>query len=146
MNTKKTVFSRMAKGMPKKQVKLSVIDDIDQLYDSLRNAYDLASYYESERFDDLQNEWFDATNDIRSEIDELAINSEVRSLEEDGENMQGLIVDLQEKARDLGVNPADLLEGYDEILFMVDNYQALYDSFVGKYRETINITNNNDFL
>jgi hypothetical protein len=146
MNTKKTVFSRIAKGMPKKQVKLSVIDDIEQLYESLRNSYDLASYYESDRFDDLQNKWFDATNDIRLEIDELAINSEVRGLEEDGENMQGFIADLQEKALDLGVNPADLLEGYDEILFMVDNYQALYDSFVGKYRETINITNNNDFL
>ncbi len=83
--------------MPKKQVKLSIVDDIEQLYDSLRNAYDLASYYESERFDDLQNKWFDATNDIRLEIDELAINSEVRGLEEDGENMQGFIVDLEIK-------------------------------------------------
>lgn len=146
MNTKKTVFSKIAKGMPKKQVKLSIVDDIEQLYDSLRNAYDLASYYESERFDDLQNKWFDATNDIRLEIDELAINSEVRGLEEDGENMQGFIADLENKANDLGVDPAELIRDYDEIVFMVDNYQALYDSFVGKYRETINITNNNDFL
>lgn len=146
MNTKKTVFSKIAKGMPKKQVKLSIVDEIEQLYDSLRNAYDLASYYESERFDDLQNKWFDATNDIRLEIDELAINSEVRGLEEDGENMQGFIADLENKANDLGVDPAELIRDYDEIVFMVDNYQALYDSFLGKYRETINITNNNDFL
>ncbi len=146
MNTKKTVFSKIAKGMPKKQVKLSVVDDIYDLYDSFRNSYDDTSYYANERLEDLQIKYLEAVNDIVVEIDEMAINGTPRFLEEEGEKMQSLVGDLENKANDLGIDPSQLIQGYDEITFMLDNYKEMYSDFISLYRETINITGNNDFL
>lgn len=147
MNTNKTVLSIVDKLKPAKQaVKLSVVDDINDLYESLRDSYDMTSYYANERLDELQNEFFEVANPIRLEIDEMAINGSPRFLEEEGEKMQALVGDLENKAADLGIDPSELIQGYDEIVFMVDNYEALYSDFIRLYRETIRQTGNNDFL
>lgn len=147
MNTNKTVLSIVDKLKPaKKAVELSVVDDIYELYDSFRNSYDDTSYYANERLEELQEKYFDAVNDIKLEIDEMAINGTPRFLEEEGENMQALVGNLENKANELGIDPADLIQGYDEIIFMVENYKEMYSDFISLYRETINITGNNNFL
>ncbi len=147
MNTNKTVLSIVDRLKPaKKAVELSVVDDIYELYDSFRNSYDDTSYYANERLEELQEKYFDAVNDIKLEIDEMAINGTPRFLEEEGENMQALVGNLENKANELGIDPADLIQGYDEIIFMVENYKEMYSDFISLYRETINITGNNNFL
>ncbi len=147
MNTNKTVLSIVDKLKPaKKAVELSVVDDIYELYDSFRNSYDDTSYYANERLEELQEKYFDAVNDIKLEIDEMAINGTPRFLEEEGENMQALVGNLENKANELGIDAADLIQGYDEIIFMVENYKEMYSDFISLYRETINITGNNNFL
>ena len=76
----------------------------------------------------------------------MAINSAVRFLPEEGEKMQALVGELENKSEELGILPSELIQGYDEITFMVDNYQSLYDELISAYRETIRSTGNNDFL
>ena len=76
----------------------------------------------------------------------MAINGTPRFLEEEGENMQALVGNLENKANELGIDPADLIQGYDEIIFMVENYKEMYSDFISLYRETINITGNINFL
>jgi hypothetical protein len=146
MNTKKTVFSRIAKGMTKKKVNLSIVDDIESEYDSLEEAYSLVSYYGYERLEELENKYYDATNDIRLEIDEMAINSSAGSLEEYGERMESLVAEFQTKADELGIDPSESIASYEEIVNMLSNYKEMYQDFIRKYRDTINVTGNNDFL
>jgi CII-binding regulator of phage lambda lysogenization HflD len=156
MNTLKTVFNKLQDSrktqlsrktnLSKKSVKLSIVDNINDLYDSLRDSYDTTSYYANERLEELQDEYFDAVSNIKLEIDEMAINGTPRFLEEEGEKMKALVGELENKAADLGIEPSELIQGYDEIVFMVDNYEALYSDFIRLYRETIKATGNNDFL
>lgn len=149
MSTEKRVFNKLFKGktkLSKKAVKLNVVQDIYDLYDSFRDSYDMTSYYANERLEELQNEFFEVANPIRLEIDEMAINGMPRFLEEEGEKMQALVGELENKSEELGIDPSELIQGYDEIIFMVDNYEALYSDFIRLYRETIRETGNNDFL
>lgn len=153
MSTENRVFSRLFDTNKRRQnlsreqkVALSLVDDINDIYDSFRDSYGDTSYYANERLEELQENYFDAVNDIKLEIDEMAINGTPRFLEEEGEKMQALVGELENKAEELGIDPADLIQGYDEITFMVDNYKEMYSNFISLYRETINITGNNNFL
>jgi len=59
MNTKKTVFSKIAKGMPKKQVKLSIIRDLITEFESLEEASSLASYLAYEWGDEIMDAFYE---------------------------------------------------------------------------------------
>tara|TARA_R110000787_G_scaffold84510_3_gene181126 strand:- start:272 stop:739 length:468 start_codon:yes stop_codon:yes gene_type:complete len=155
MSTENTIFSKLFNknaiqlkktDLKKRSLKLSIVEDINDLADSLRDSYDVASYYANGRLEELESDYFDAVNDIKLEIDEMAINSAVRFLPEEGEKMQALVGELENKSEELGILPSELIQGYDEITFMVDNYQSLYDELISAYRETIRSTGNNDFL
>lgn len=153
MNTKKSVFSKLfgKKFLSKTELKslkvdLSIVDDLEGLYDSLDQSFSEAVYYESERLDELTDQYFQAVDPIKQEIDEMAINGSARFLEETSEKVQELIIQLNEKAADLGIDPRDLVANYDELNEMSLSGQMVYDELLSKYRETIGYTGNNTFL
>jgi len=154
MNTKNTVFSRLfdadkhreLKLKEEKKVELSIVDDLENLYDDLNSAYEEAIYYSEGRLDDLADEFVNITTPIKNEIDEMAINGNVRFLVETAENVQSLITDLKQKADDLGIDPRELVTNYDALNEMSLSAGMVYDELIAKYRETISYTGNNDFL
>lgn len=153
MNTKKSVFSKLfgKNTLSKTELKsfkvdLSIVDDLESLYDSLDQSFSEAVYYESERLDELTDQYFQAVDPIKQEIDEMAINGSARFLEETSEKVQELITQLNEKATDLGIDPRDLVANYDELNEMSLSGQMVYDELLSKYRETIGYTGNNTFL
>jgi len=153
MNTKKSVFSKLfgKKSLSKTELKnvkvdLGVVDDLENMYNDLEAAFSEASYYSDSRWDDLLDEWYDATNQIKLEVDEIAINGTARGLEEQAQNALELISQLEEKSSELGIDPSELVANFDEIKEMALAGENLYSDFLRKYREVITITNNNDFL
>jgi CII-binding regulator of phage lambda lysogenization HflD len=147
MNTNKTVLSIVEKLKPaKKAVELSVVSDLENLFESLDESYNEAIYYSEGRLDDLADEFINVTSPIKTEIDEMAINGSARFLEEESEKVQELIQELNEKTSELGIDPRELVQNYDQLNEMSLSGKMVYDELVSKYREVIKYTGNNDFL
>ena len=156
MNTKDRVFSRMfdkgrhgvelKKAEANNKIALSVVSDLEDLYQSLDESYNEAIYYSEGRLDDLADEFVNITSPIKIEIDEMAINGSARFLEETSEEVQKLIQELNEKTSELGIDPRELVQNYDQLNEMSLSGKMVYDELVSKYREVIKYTGNNDFL
>jgi hypothetical protein len=133
MNTKKTVFSKIAKGMPKKQVKLSLIDDIASEYQRFQDAYDDASFLAYEYADEI----IDAYDNFKSQypIDDFVINGNARDLEEVTEIMQGYFDKLEAQVQDLGIDPESILPSYYDLKQWLSEAPTLNKLAEDKYRE-----------
>ena len=153
MNTKKAVFNKLfgKKSLSKTELKnvkvdLGVVDELENMYNDLDNSFSEAEFYAYDRWDGLLDDWYDATNQIKLEIDEVAINGTARGLEEQAQNALELVNELELKSSELGIDPSELVANFEEIKVMALEGENLYSEFLRKYREVINITNNNDFL
>jgi hypothetical protein len=120
------------------KVDLSIVEDIQNAYDSFRNSYDEASYLAYEWGDEIIEAYEDFR--LKYNLDDYIVNGNTRYLEEAGENMQGLVGEFENKANDLGIDPAELIQGYDEIIFMVENYKNLNKDAQDKNREVTQYT------
>jgi hypothetical protein len=143
MNTKKTVFSKIAKGMPKKQVKLSIVQNLITEFDSLEETSSLASYFAYEYGDEIIDAWSDFSS--KYNLDDLWVNSSIRMLDEIADTVKPMLEELEQKAEDLGLDPADIYDNYQEARDLVDNADDLYRDMLDKYREIINYVGFRDF-
>ncbi len=125
---------------------LSLVSELEDRLDELQYAFDDASYYGYERLDDLLDQWFEATNPIKTEIDEMAINGNASNLPFIAEEVKNLLADFDTGMDRLGLDPTEVLPNYDDYRRYVDEADGVYKDFISKYRETINYTNNNDFI
>jgi hypothetical protein len=140
MNTKKTVFSRIAKGMTKKKVELSVVDEIDNEFGWLEQSYTEASYGV-----EFMREWIDKIMEFNSElsiaVDNYVINGAAYSFEEAYTDMRSKIETLEEKANDLGINPSELIRDYDEIKNILSVAESVDSEFKSAYKELLTQAN-----
>ena len=97
----------------------------------------MASYYANERFDELLDEIYEFRSKLSEEVDNLAVNSSVSMLEEEGENLIQLLDKLETGAEDLGVDPSELLDEYVDIRERAEEAKYLYESFKDKYLEVV---------
>ena len=140
MNTKKTVFSRIAKGITKKKVELSVVDEIDNEFGWLEQSYTEASYGV-----EFMREWIDKIMEFNSElsiaVDNYVINGAAYSFEEAYTDMRSKIETLEEKANDLGINPSELIRDYDEIKNILSVAESVDSEFKSAYKELLTQAN-----
>ena len=142
-NTKKVVFAKLfskpanTKLSKTRKLKLSVVDEIESNADWLRDATSEASYYAYERWDEILDRIQEYRDEIGNEVDEVAINGAARMLDEAGSTMLELLATLEKGAEDLGVDPSELLDDYDEIKTNAEGAQDLYDEFKSKYKEVV---------
>ena len=140
MNTKKTVFSRIAKGMTKKKVELSVVDEIDNEFGWLEQSYTEASYGV-----EFMREWKDKIMEFNSElsiaVDNYVVNGAAYSFEEAYTDMRSKIETLEEKANDLGINPSELIRDYDEIKNILSVAESVDSEFKSAYKELLTQAN-----
>lgn len=142
-NTKKVVLAKLfgkpanTKLSKARKLKLSVVDDIESEVNSLEEAYSEASYYAYERWDEIIERIDEYRTEIGNEVDNVAVNGSGRYLEEAGENMLKLLEKLETGAEDLGVDPSELLDNYEEIKQMAESAQETYDEFKSKYQEVV---------
>jgi len=143
MNTKKTVFSKIAKGMPKKQVKLGLVDDLERDYNYLEETSNLASYLAYEYGDEIIDAFSDFS--LKYNLDDLMVNSPINMLDDIANEYRPVLEELEQKANDLGLDPAEIFGNYQEAKDLVDNADDLYRDMLDKYREIINYVGFRDF-
>jgi len=125
------------------KVALSLVDDIQNELDWFEQSESEASYLAYEYGDEIM----DAYNDfsMKYNIDDYIINGATRDLEEVSENIGKALSELQTKAEELGIDPNEILNDFDDIKQRVDNSAALNNDAKEKYKEVIGLIGRNDF-
>ena len=126
MNTKKTVFSKIAKGMPKKQVKLGLVDDFNYDYQYLDDQAGLLSYLAYEWHDEAFEEYRQAWMKLN---DEYTHNGSAVVRFEDVEGDKQLLEEIRVKAEELGLDPNDVYDTYDAHLELLDSVKEADDQY-----------------
>ena len=141
-----TAFNKLQrKQVELNKTQLSVVNDIDNDYELLEQAYSEASYLAY----DGGEEWLDRIAEFRSEVmifwDNAVVNGYAVSLEEYAQDMQAKIDQLEQSAEELGVDPAELIRDYEDIKQILESWQGVNNDAYDKYKETIQYTGHNDF-
>jgi len=147
-NTKKVVFAKLfskpanTKLSKTRKLKLSVVAELEGNYDYFEEVYNEASYLAYERFDEILDEIADFQAKLSIEVDNAIINGSAKYLEEEAEAMLERLDKLETGASDLGVDPSDLFDNYQEVKRMVESATSLYVDFVEKYKEVVRESSN----
>lgn len=147
-NTKKVVLAKLfgkaanTKLSKTRKLKLSVVDEIESNAEYLEEVYNEASYLAYERFDEILDEISDFQSNLSIEVDNAIINGSAKYLEEEGEKMLELLDKLESAAEELGADPSELLNNYEDIKRMALGSTELYVDFVEKYKEVVKESSN----
>ncbi len=144
MNTNKTVLSILDKLKPaKKAVELNVVSNLITEFEPLQESYNDAAYLAYDWGDEIM----DAFSDFRNKynLDDFIVNGQARNLKDTADVMRGYLEELESKAADLGVEPVDIFDDYEDARYFVDNANSMYNDFIAKYREIISFVGIPDF-
>ena len=125
------------------KVALSLVDDIQNELDRFEQAESEASYLAYEYGDEIMDAYSEFQ--MKYNIDDYIINGSTRDLEEVSENISKALSELQTKAEELGIDPNEILNDFDDIKQRADNASALNNDAKEKYKEVIGYTGFNDF-
>ena len=136
-----TILSKLRK--PRKKIDLGVVDELDNEFGRLEQAYSEASYLAYEWGDQI----IDAFSDLQLEynIDDYIVNGMTTDYEEISEIVAEKLRAVERSADELGVDPRDLFGYYDEAIQMTDNREEVNRDAYDKYIEVINYIGNNNF-
>lgn len=143
MNTKQLILNKLKNARKEtlsKKVDLSLVDDIDSMYNWLEQSYSEASYGA-----EFMREWEDKIMDFNTElsiaVDNYVVNGAAYSFEEAYTDMRVKIEELEIKAEELGVNPSELIRDYEEIKNILSNAEAVDNEFKSAYKEVLRQSN-----
>ncbi len=131
MSTKDRVFSRLfdsskhttelkkaeAKLNAKKKVALGLVDELDYEFDSLQEEVGRLSYSVDEWFDEKFDVWFDLGREIYSVYFQ---NSEAFLTPSDLADDKDKLIQIKEKATELGLDVVDVYPNWDEHMQEID--------------------------
>lgn len=140
--SKKTKHWKFAKY----NVKLSLIDEIEQEYEYLDEAVGIASYYGYERFEELDEKYTDFKMEIAGEVDNMAVNSSVRYVKEGTEKLGEMLAKVKELAEELGMPASEIYDNYDEAFNLFSNAPEVYSDFLSEYKKFTAYVGLGDFL
>lgn len=152
MSTKDRVFSKLfdskkqnrETNLSKKQiVALSLVQNLIAEFEPLENAYSEASYLAYDWGDEI----LDAFSDFRQKynIDNFIVNGNATGLKDQADIMRGYLEELEQKSEELGLEPADIFDDYEDAKSLIDNANSTYDDMIAKYREIISYVGIADF-
>ena len=144
MNTNKTVLSIVDRLKPaKKAVELNVVSNLITEFEPLEQSYSEASYLAYDWGDEIMDAFSDFR--IKYNLDNFIVNGQARNLKDTADTMRGYLEELESKAEELGIDPVDIFNEYEEAKNLVDNADSTYDDFIAKYREIISFVGIPDF-
>ena len=118
------------------KVNLSLVDDIQNELDSFEQAESEASYLAYDYGDEIMEAYSEFS--MKYSLDDYIINGSTKYLEESAEILSRALNELQTKAEELGIDPNEILNDFDDIKQRVDNAEALYRDAKDKYYEVMN--------
>ena len=116
----------------KRNVKLSLVDDIERLMDDTEDAQSNLSYFTYEILDEQEEK----LSDISLIIDEMIINSGMLNAVDYAEEMQGLLEKVEESAKGLGMDADEVFDRYNEAKELVDSVMSTHDDLVTEWRQS----------
>jgi chromosome segregation ATPase len=123
-----------------KEVKLSVVDDIQTQRDYLESAYSELSY--------ILNDWAGEKEDelykIQGELDNIIVNSEATSTDIFIQELSEPLKKLEDNAKSLGLDPEDIFDEYQETKDMIEDASRLWrdwEDFKNEYPLISRLTN-----
>lgn len=142
------LWGQMGKRTPMKRnfskqgrtVKLSIVDDITTVMSDAENAISEASYI----VQDLMPELNDQVYEIRGQVDNIIVNSEANYLEEAGDEIEAALQKLEDSAGELGIDPNDIFDEYDDAKQMLQEMRSLqseWDDLANEYPYVFRLTN-----
>jgi len=122
-----------------KQIKLSIVDDIESNLSFFEDAMSEASYI----YDELMPALEEKAYDIQRDVDNVIVNSSAGSLEDAIRDVSEPLKKLEDNADALGISPSDIYDDYDRIKEMIEdsgyvlrNWEDLENEFPLVYRLT----------
>ena len=140
-NTKSSVYKKIAANktsLKSQKVELSLVSTIITEADAFEDAESEASY--------LAYEWGDeiigAYEDFRQQynLDDYIVNGSTRNLDEITETLTEALNELETKADELGIDPNEIYNDFDDLKQRVDNAPSLLRDAKDKYREVVSFT------
>ena len=123
-----------------KQVKLSVVDDIEKQKGYLEDAYSELSY--------ILNDWAGEKEDelykIQGELDNIIVNSEATSTDIFIQELSEPLKRLEDNAESLGIDPSDIYDEYQDAKDMIEDASRLWrdwEDFKNEYPLISRLTN-----
>ena len=95
-------------SLKSKKVELSMKTQIEDEFRLWDKAFGIASFYANERFDQLFDDYDNAINPIKEEVQNVAVNSEAGLLEDYTDELYNSIDDFKNQLNEIGVNPEDV--------------------------------------
>lgn len=140
-NTKKKVYDKIAANktsLKSQKVNLSLVSTILTEADAFEQAESEASWLAYEWGDEI----IDAYSDFRQQynLDDYIVNGSTRYLEEVTEILTEALNELETKADELGIDPNEIYNDFDDLKQRVDNAPSLLRDTKDKYREVVDFT------
>lgn len=109
----------------KRSVKLSVVSELENLYEQLEEQTSLTSYFAYEYIPEMD----DKVRDAISGLDDYLVNTSMSYLTETAKEVTALLEKLKSNADDLGIDVNDIYPDYEEMKGWADNAEDLmYDA------------------
>jgi uncharacterized phage infection (PIP) family protein YhgE len=121
------------------KVALSLVDDIQNNLDAFEEAESEASYLAYDLGDELIDTIDRQQQEVGNTIDNFIVNGSVRQLEELSEIIGEALDTLEVKAEELGVNPNDIISGFDDLKQRANNATSLNKDAKDKYKEIVKL-------
>lgn len=140
-NTKKKVYDKIAANktsLKSQKVNLSLVSTIETEAEAFEMSESEASYLAYEYGDEI----IDAYSDFRQQynLDDYIVNGSTRNLEEITEILTEALNELETKADELGIDPNEIYNDFDDLKQRVDNAPSLLRDAKDKYREVTSLT------
>jgi hypothetical protein len=126
MNTKKTVFSKIAKGMPKKQVKLGLIDNFYTEFSNLEDELSTLSYLAYDWFDEKYEAFRDAFTEI-NDVFYMGAGNQITYA--DVQTDLDTLNEIKIKAEELGLSPEEVYPDYDRHIELIQYIKEADEQF-----------------
>jgi len=120
------------------KVDLSLVDDIQNELDGFEQSESEALYLAYEYGDEIIDA-YDQFN-TKYNLDNYIVNGATTDLEEISERISKSLSELQTKAEELGIDPNDILSGFDDLKQRVENAPSLVIDAKQKYEEVTDYT------
>lgn len=125
------------------KVALSLVSTILTEADAFDQAESEASYLAYDYGDEIMDAYSDFR--VKYNLDDYIINGSTTDLGDITEILSDALNELETKANELGIDPNEIYDNFDDLKQRVDNAPSLLSDAKEKYREVISITGFNDF-
>ena len=115
----------------KRNVKLSVVDDVERSMSELEDSVGDLTYFTYEMLPDLSEK----ASDVNLALDEMIINSQMLFAKDAAEELLENLERIDESAKSLGIDPEDVFDQYDDAKQMAEDAINAHEDLVKAWND-----------